>query len=149
VTKNIVFLFILGLFIGCGNGSNGNKQIQNTTSDKVASKSIDKPEKMVIAKDNLLNDVIKEFNGYKVRVKTDTKIDENSVSNDTIILEGEINGKNTKALLKLNSNYPKGTKVIVEALNKGGTKIIASSKVKTIAGYKIYFGSIDTTKKGK
>ena len=143
MTKNIVFLFILGLLIGCGNSSNGNNQIQNTTSDKVASKSIDRTEKMVVAKDRLLRDIIKKFNGYKIVVKTDHKLDQKSISNNILNLYGTINGENTSSLLMLNSNYPIGTKIIVEVLSVDGNKLLAKSKEKIIDSDIINFGSID------
>ena len=141
MTKNIVFLFILGLFIGCGNSSNGNKQIQNTTSDKVASKSIDTTEKMVVAKDNLVRDVIKPFNGYKLRVLTDKVL--KTPSKDIILLSVTVDGKDSRSFLKLNSNYPIGTKIIVEVLSVDGNKLLAKSKEKIIDSDIINFGSID------
>ena len=143
--KSIIFLFIFWVIVGCGsNNETKHSNLQNTNN--IVTNSVTKTENMVIAKDNLLRDVVKTFDNYKIRVLTDKKIDEDSISKDTISVYGTIDGKNTKSILKLNSNYPKGTKIIVEVINAKDNKVIAKSKAKIIDKSVINFGSITINK---
>lgn len=65
------------------------------------------------------------------------------MSKDTFAVYGEINGENTAALLKLNSNYPVGTKVTVKVYDADSKKLVGESKTFTYNGGVVNFGSIE------
>ena len=73
-----------------------------------------------VAKSNGLENLSINFNDLKVTVFTDTVV--NEVSPNTIAIYGNIRGQGTNALLKLNSNYPVGTKFLVKVY-EGNTLI--------------------------
>jgi len=96
-----------------------------------------------VAKDNTVSDVVKVFNGLTVKVLTDVKLGD-TPSNDTIAVYGEINGANTKALLKINANYPDGTKIVVQAFDTNG-KLVGTSEERYVTGTSpVNFGSFVT-----
>ena len=70
---------------------------------------------------------------------TDTTID--TVSNETIAIYGNVRGNNTGALLKLNSNYPNGTKFVVKVYD--GVTLVGSSQELTYSGSTINFNDIN------
>ena len=92
-----------------------------------------------LAKDNTLNDVIALFNGLTIKVTTNTTID--TVSNETIAIYGNVRGQNTGALLKLNANYPNGTKFVVKVYE--GATLVGSSQELTYSGVTINFNDIN------
>ena len=143
--KSIIFVFMFGVIVGCGS-NNETKQTNVQDSKNIVTNSVTRSENMVIAKDNLLRDVVKTFDSYKIKVLTDQKISKDSISKDTISLYGTIDGKNTQSILKLNSNYPKGTKVIVEVIGSKDGKVIAKSEEKIIDTSAVNFGSININK---
>jgi hypothetical protein len=96
-----------------------------------------------IAKDNSVRDVIKTFQGYTIKVLTDYALGD-MPSNDTIAVYGKINGENTAALLKINSNYPNGTKIVVRAYNADGTVAGTSEVASTNGTSPVNFGSFKT-----
>ncbi len=93
----------------------------------------------IVAKDNTLNDVSAPFNGLTIKVMTDTTID--TVSNETVAIYGNVRGNNTGALLKLNSNYPNGTKFMVKVYD--GMTLVGSSQELTYSGSTINFNDIN------
>ena len=91
------------------------------------------------AKDNTLKDVSAPFNGVIIVVTTDTIID--TVSTNTIAIHGKVQGHSTDALLKLNANYPNGTKFVVKVYE--GITLLGSSKELTYDGSIINFNDIN------
>ena len=96
-------------------------------------------EEVNLAKDNTLRDVSTPFNGLILKVTTDTQI--NTVSTSTIAIYGNVRGNNTGALLKLNSNYPNGTKFVVKVYEDN--KLVGSSEELTYNGSPINFSDIN------
>jgi hypothetical protein len=134
------FPLVAIMLIGCG-GDNGN--ISKKTIEKEPIISSTKTTSMNnIAKDNILKDVDKSFRGYQIKVYTDKSLGDNAVSYDTFALYGKINGENTAALLKLNSNYPQGTKIVVKVYDNNREKLIGESKVVVYHGDIVNFGDI-------
>ncbi len=126
----------------------GTYTITYTATDKAGNKATKKRVVKVvnsnqnlktIAKDNTLHEVSASFNGLTIKVTTNTTID--TVSNETIAIYGNIRGQNTGALLKLNANYPNGTKFVVKVY-KGAT-LIGSSQELTYSGSTINFNDIN------
>ncbi len=98
-----------------------------------------------IAKDNALNELSKSFNGFEVKVTTSATID--ATSSSTMAIYGLIDGDNTGALLKLNSNYPTDTIFVVKVYKDG--KLVGISDELTSGGSAINFGSITTQSCGE
>ena len=126
----------------------GTYTITYTTTDKAGNRATKKrtvkvvnsnQNLKIVAKDNTLHDVSAPFNGLTVKVTTNTTID--TVSNETIAIYGNIRGQNTGALLKLNANYPNGTKFVVKVY-KGAT-LVGSSQELTYSGSTINFKDIN------
>jgi hypothetical protein len=130
-------LLSIGVFVGCG----GEKSVSTATdgSEPLKESSIKMSN---IAKDNMLRDVDKTFGKYTIKVYTDAILGEDSVSNDTFALYGEIDGENTAALLKLNSNYPVGTKIIVKVFDKESKKLLVVSEPAVYSGGIVNFGTL-------
>ena len=95
-------------------------------------------KKFTIAKTNGLESLSIKFNDYTVMVMTNKLLED--VSSDTIAIYGKVKGESTKALLKLNSNYPKGSKFIVKVYK--GSKLISKSKELILDGDVIKFDDI-------
>ena len=93
----------------------------------------------IVAKDNTLHEVSASFNGLTIKVTTNTTIDK--VSNETIAIYGNVRGQNTGALLKLNANYPNGTKFVVKVYE--GATLVGSSQELTYSGSTINFNDIN------
>jgi len=94
----------------------------------------------VTAKDNALNELSKLFNGFQVKVTTSATVD--ATSSGTLAIYGLIDGENTGALMKLNTNYPSGTTFVVKVYKDG--KLVGISDEKSSSGSAINFGSITT-----
>ena len=140
--KRLIYITVVNLLlIGCGSSENG---ILSNKSNNSEIKSVQNLEHMTVAKDNLLRNVIKPFNGYKIRVLTDKILGEDDVSKDTLAVYGMIDSKNTASLLRLNSNYPVGTTINIEVLSTDGKTVLGRSKTKIKDKNIIYFGSIKT-----
>lgn len=93
------------------------------------------------AKDNLLTDVSKIFNGLEVRVTTNTVV--SVISSGTSAIYGLIDGENTGALLKLNTNYPSDTIFVVKVYKD--EKLVGMSDEKLGGTSYLDFSSITTT----
>ena len=65
-----------------------------------------------IAKDNKLDDIIKEFNGIIIKVMSNSKIE--NVSMGTNAIYGLVDGHVTNALLKINTNYIDDTTFVIK-----------------------------------
>ena len=64
------------------------------------------PSTLHIALNNTGNKVQKVFNEYKIQILSDKTLKgSDEISQETIAVYGTINGKETKALLKINSHY--------------------------------------------
>jgi len=96
----------------------------------------------IIAKDNMLKDVSKLFNGLTVTATTDSEVTETSMS--TNALYGVIDGASTNALLKLNSNYSGGSRFVVKVYRAGMLVGIGTEKVFDASSISINFGVIDS-----
>lgn len=105
-----------------------------------AAEIVDPYADYVTAKDNTINDVEKTFGEYTIKVLTDREIADNP-SPSTIAVYGLINGENTGALLKINSYYPTGTKIVVQAYNADGTLAGSSAQTVTNGTSAVNFGS--------
>ena len=101
---------------------------------------IDTHSSFVTAKDNALNELSKPFNGFQVKVTTSATVD--ATSSGTLAIYGLIDGENTGALMKLNTNYPSGTTFVVKVYKDG--KLVGISDEKSSSGSAINFGSITT-----
>jgi hypothetical protein len=135
--KNILIIATVALLTGCG-GSSSDSSTQN-----IQTKSVVKSDgNYHIAKDTLVHDVSKTFENYTLKVLTDKTLGEDSTSQDYISVYGLVDGKDTKALLVLNANYPKGTKVVVEVYD--GDNLLSKSEPSTINSNEVNFGSIST-----
>jgi len=93
----------------------------------------------MVAKDNTLNELSKEFDNFTIKVTTNQIIKD--TSRGSVAIFGMINNKNTNALLKLNSNYKKGTFFVVKVYQ--GEKLVGISKKLAYDGRGLLdFGSI-------
>lgn len=106
------------------------------------SEIIDTHPSFKIAKDNLLKDVSKLFNGLTVTATTDSEVTETSMSTNAFY--GVIDGASTKALLKLNSNYSNGSRFVVKVYRDGKLVGIGTEKVFDVTSTGINFGVIDS-----
>jgi hypothetical protein len=84
--KNIFIIATIALLTGCGGSS-------SSTDSKIETKSIPTTSNYHIAKDTLVHDLTKDFNGYQLKVLTDKTIGEDETSNDFISVYGKINAK--------------------------------------------------------
>jgi hypothetical protein len=133
--KVLIRFIIVGLLlIGCGSSE--------TSPSNLSENSIDSAE-FRVAKDNMLRDVVKPFNHYSIKIVTDKRLGENEVSKDTIAVYGYIDDENTKALLKLNSNYPVGTKIVVKVFDAKSNELIGESETLIYSGGVVNFGTIE------
>ena len=151
--KLIIIGIVTGLLTGCGSSSDNNHTpTHNDTIDENTTNQPDisniensQPDENNIkdnqptAKNNALKDVSASFNGVTIIVTTDTIID--TVSTNTIAIYGKVKGYSTDALLKLNANYPKGTKFVVKVYEND--KLIGSSKELTYNESIIHFNDIN------
>lgn len=92
-----------------------------------------------VAKSNGLENLSINFHDLTVTVFTDTEV--NEVSPDTVAIYGNVRGEGTNALLKLNSNYPTGTKFLVKVYE--GTELIKISDELILGGEFIEFADIN------
>lgn len=96
-----------------------------------------------VARDNTLHEVVKSFRNYQIKVLTDKTLDKDAISNDTFAVYGEVDGENTAALLKLNSNYPKGTKITVKVFDNQTNKLVGKSEPIVYDGGVVNFDVIE------
>jgi hypothetical protein len=145
--RNIVgSLIITMMIVGCGGGGNmPSSSLNNQENIEQQSITIDEQKQTpnTIAKDNTLKDVVKSFRSYQIKVLTDKQLDKDAVSNSTFALYGEVDGENTAALLKLNSNYPLGTKIVIKVYDYESKKLAGESEVVTLNGEALNFGVIE------
>jgi hypothetical protein len=92
------------------------------------------------AKNNILSDLKENFEGFTVVVDSNVLV--TSTSTGTIALYGNINGKSTNALFKLNTNYNNGDVFIVKVYD-GETLVGESDKVLFTGGI-LEFSDITT-----
>jgi hypothetical protein len=140
--KNLqISLIIVGLlFVGCGGSSNSSNV--SSKENKVVEKSTkmeNEIQNSVVAKDTLVHDVVKKVGEYILKATVDKTIGEDDVSKDVISVHGTVN--NQKALLLLNSNYPKGTKIVVEVYDSENN-LVGVSSPKEYQADVVDFGSI-------
>ncbi len=130
----LLSLMLALLIIGCGGSSaqNSPKVLGNNTS-------------FTIAKDPLMHDVIKPFQTYTLKLKTNYTLEDDALSKDIISVYGTINGTNTKALLKLNHNYPTGTQIVMEIYD-AKDNLIMTSKPTELKSDIVNLGEISITK---
>lgn len=138
--KIIASLPMIVILTGCGGESTTSTAEDVTITEKSSSQT---NSKIIVARDNTLKEVVKSFHNYQIKVVTDKSLGEDAVSKDTFAVYGEINGENTAALLKLNSNYPVGTKVTVKVYDADSKKLVGESKTFTYNGGVVNFGSIE------
>jgi hypothetical protein len=93
-----------------------------------------------VAKDNAGSDISKPFNGFTVTVTVNNTVTATSTSTSAVY--GLINGLNTQSLLKLNTNYPEGTLLLVKVYKEG--KLVGMSDEKVLSTGSLNFGSITT-----
>jgi hypothetical protein len=144
LNKKIVFLFGLVLiFSGCGGG--GGSKSSNISNSKTPAIKEDKSLK-VNAVDHLNSVVQKDFNGYKIVLFTNKKLDESKeLSKETKAVYGTINNKPTNALIKINANYDNATFIIKVYKN---SQLVGQSKKFKLTPNKefVNFGKITTIK---
>ena len=136
--KYILTLATISILAGCGGGPSDNSNQKGLSQKNVLTSD----KSYHSAKDTLVHNVTKSFGTHTLKVLTDKTLNEDATSNGFISLYGLVDGKDTKALLILNANYPKGTKVVVEAYS--GEKLVAKSKPTVINADEVNFGSIET-----
>ena len=111
--KYLVF-FILFTLGACGGGS-GSSDSKTTDTSNTNTASETEAKAGYLALDNMGRTVSKEFEGYTLTVVSDRELKDNEqTSKDTIAVYGEINQKNTGALLKINSHYRNTDKIQVK-----------------------------------
>ena len=121
-------LFCGVLLTACGGNS-------TETTSKTETK------KYSVAKDNIVNDVIGNFEGKKVVVYTKNQIVEEP-SQTSKAIYGNINGKTTGSLLSINDNYTDGDVFIVKVFE--GKKLVGQSDEAVLDGDILEFNDIDT-----
>jgi hypothetical protein len=142
LNKNYFFIiFLLFVFIGCGGGGTSSSSTNLSKNSIIEDRSLKNQ-----AIDNLSKVIQKDFNGYKVLLFTDKKLNEQrEISKDTKAIYGTINGKSTKALIKINSNYQNA--VFIVKVYKGSKLVGQSKKFKLDNNSEfIDFGEITTIK---
>lgn len=99
----------------------------------------------VIAKNDLLNDVSKEFSGNTVAVLVSPSSqigeDELSITIDTVY--GYINSVNTRSLLEVNQNYANGTKMVVRVYDASGNILGTSNELSYVINRNLQFEPIN------
>jgi hypothetical protein len=99
----------------------------------------------VVAKNDLLNDVSKEFGGNTVAVLVSPSSqigeDELSITIDTVY--GYINLVNTRALLEVNQNYANGTKMVVRVYDTSGNILGTSNELSYTVNRNLQFEPIN------
>lgn len=138
--KIIVSVAAVMMLVGCGGESTPSALGEEKVSD---TSTVQTTATTTLARDNMLKEVVKSFRSYQVKVVTDKTLADDAVSKDTFAVYGEIDGENTAALLKLNSNYPAGTKITVKVYDSESNKLVGESVPLTYNGGVVYFGSVD------
>jgi archaellum component FlaG (FlaF/FlaG flagellin family) len=135
--KTILMVAMIATLTGCGGSSSSD------STEAISTKSVVKSDSSFhIAKDPTVHNVERSFGDYTLKVLTDKSISDDATSNDYTLVYGLVDGKDTKALLPINANYPKGTNVIVEAYD--GDNLVTKSNPTTINSNEVNFGSIST-----
>ncbi|HHH51486.1 MAG TPA: hypothetical protein ENK76_03865 [Campylobacterales bacterium] len=96
-----------------------------------------------LAIDNRVEEVIKNFGEYRVEVYTN-RVLAKEPSTSTKAVYGNINGKNTESLLKINSNYVDGDKFIVRVYEND--LLVGESSVMVLSNSSLAFSDIITKK---
>jgi len=138
--KILVSLPMIAMLIGCG-GESTSATVETIMIEEKSDTQTNSTEN--IARDNTLKEVVKAFRTYQVKVLTDKTLEEDAVSQDTFAVYGEVAGENTAALLKLNGNYPVGTKVTVKVYDAQSKKLVGESKPLAYDGGVVHFGNIE------
>lgn len=138
--KNYIMLCIILLFItGCN--SSETQDSQNSVNNQTTTINEIKDLKNTI--NNLGNSIEKEFESFTIKIQSNLELAQaDEISNDTKAVYGLINGKNTKALLKINGNYNEGYFVVKVYSQK--TLVGQSQKIILDSSSSFDFGSIST-----
>jgi hypothetical protein len=126
------------MFVGCEEAStkveaSGETEVLGTTSNST--------KDFFVAKDNTLHDVNHTFGTFDVVVYADKALD-NTPSNATKAIYGNINNLPTNALLSVNSNYKEGTAFIVKVFEN--SKLVGESKKSILSAGTLEFSDIRT-----
>ncbi len=99
----------------------------------------------VVAKNDLLNNVSKEFGGNTVAVLVapSSQIGDNDVSIIIDTVYGNINSVNTASLLEVNQNYVNGTKMVVRVYDASGNVLGTSNELIYMVNKNIQFEPIN------
>ena len=99
----------------------------------------------VVAKNNLVRDVSKDFNGNLVTVLIEPgkQIGENDISNTIDAIYGLINNQQTGSLLMINQNYENGTKMVVRVYDANGNIKGTSNELSYMKDTNIEFSPIN------
>ncbi len=99
----------------------------------------------VVAKNDMLNDVSKEFGGNQVAVLVapSSQIGDNELSIIIDTIYGNINSVNTASLLEVNQNYANGTKMVVRVYNASGNILGTSNELTYVADRNLQFEPIN------
>ena len=119
------------------NDAMGNSAVQVNRTVEV----IDTTANYNIAIDNSVREVKAEFEGFTVIVYTDRALEE-SPSNSTKAVYGNINGNNTASLLKINDNYSDGDAFIVKVYEDD--VLVGESTKALLSGDVLNFSDITT-----
>ena len=131
------------LFIGCGSGGSSASQNNTTQEQSGETNSISEIKNLNSAVNNLGNNIEKDFDSFTIKIESSNELEESdSISNDTKAVYGTINGQDTKALLKLNSNYNNGY-AVVKVYNEN-VLVGQSEEIKLDNSISFDFGSIKT-----
>ncbi|MCH9740864.1 MAG: hypothetical protein K0U38_08510 [Epsilonproteobacteria bacterium] len=127
--KTVLSLLLCGVLLtACGSSStNATTQTSN--------------EKYSIAKDNIVNDVMGDFEGKRVVVYSKNHIEEKP-SQTSKAIYGNIDGKTTGSLLSISDNYKDGDIFVVKVFN--GDKVVGQSDELVLDGEMLEFNNIDT-----
>lgn len=125
-------IVMVALLSGCG--SSGTTTETESTSERVTTKTF------TVAMDNSIHEASGMFKNYKVVVYTDGEI-EDSPSQSTKAVYGNINGESTTSLLTINSNYSDGDTFKVKVYEDD--KLVGESDEKVLSGDTLEFSNID------
>ncbi len=99
----------------------------------------------VVAKNDLLNNVSKEFGGNTVAVliAPSSQIGANDLSIIIDTVYGDINSVNTASLLEVNQNYANGTKMVVRVYDVSGNTLGTSNELTYVVDRNLQFEPIN------
>lgn len=138
--KYFIYSCTLFFITACGGGGGGSSTNSSTTTTTTATAELI-PSSLKVSVNNTGEKIQKRFNDYTIQVLSDKTLSTNTeTSHETVAIYGTINGKSTKALLKINDNY-RNSNITIEVY-KNETLVAKKENLSLTNQVALNFGNI-------